>query len=141
MSGPAARPRIRAVADTHAAIWYLFADPRLSPDAYTFMTAVDAGGDLIALSSITFVEVVYLSEKGRIHATTFGGMRGELDRPDPVFVEVVVDVQVAQAMSLIPRREVPDMPDRIIAATALHLQVPVISRDGKIRLSSVPTIW
>lgn len=141
MSGLEARPPIRAVAETHAAIWYLFADPRLSPDAYTFMTAVDAGGDRIALSSITFVEVVYLSEKGRIRATTFSGLRAELDRPDPVFVEVAVDVHVAQAMSLIARSDVPDMPDRIIAATALHLQVPVISRDGKIRLSSVRTIW
>jgi len=33
------------------------------------------------------------------------------------------------------------MPDRIIATTALHLGVPLISRDGRIRLSSVPTIW
>ena len=34
-----------------------------------------------------------------------------------------------------------DMPDRIIAATALTLGVPVISRDSKIQLSSVSTIW
>jgi predicted nucleic acid-binding protein len=33
------------------------------------------------------------------------------------------------------------MPDRIIAATALHLGLPLISRDRKIQLSSVPTIW
>jgi PIN domain nuclease of toxin-antitoxin system len=33
------------------------------------------------------------------------------------------------------------MPDRIIAATALSLGVPVISRDGKIRTSAVETIW
>jgi predicted nucleic acid-binding protein len=29
----------------------------------------------------------------------------------------------------------------IIAATAAHLGGPLISRDGKIRLSAVPTIW
>ena len=39
------------------------------------------------------------------------------------------------------RQDVPDMPDRIIAATALHLGVPLISRDGKIKASAVPTIW
>ena len=33
------------------------------------------------------------------------------------------------------------MPDRIIAATALHLGLPLISRDRKIQLSSVNTIW
>ncbi len=44
-------------------------------------------------------------------------------------------------MMAIPRDQVPDMPDRIIAATAAHLGVPLISRDGKIRASSVTTIW
>jgi len=33
------------------------------------------------------------------------------------------------------------MPDRIVAATAVHFGVPVISRDGRIRASSVQTIW
>ena len=33
------------------------------------------------------------------------------------------------------------MPDRIIAATAIYHDVPFISRDGKIRASSVRTIW
>jgi predicted nucleic acid-binding protein len=32
------------------------------------------------------------------------------------------------------------MPDRIIAATALHLGLPLISRDRKIQLSGVNTI-
>jgi PIN domain nuclease of toxin-antitoxin system len=33
------------------------------------------------------------------------------------------------------------MPDRIVAATALHYGVPVISRDGRIRASNIRTIW
>jgi len=37
--------------------------------------------------------------------------------------------------------QIPDMPDRIIAATAVHLNVPIISRDGKIKLSDLDTIW
>ena len=44
-------------------------------------------------------------------------------------------------MGNIPREDIPDMPDRIIAATALHLGVPLISRDSKIKLSKVKTIW
>jgi len=34
-----------------------------------------------------------------------------------------------------------DFPDRIIVATALHLGLPLISRDRKIQLSDVNTIW
>jgi len=36
---------------------------------------------------------------------------------------------------------VPDLPDRIIAATALHLNVPVISRDSKIQAANLQTVW
>jgi len=43
-------------------------------------------------------------------------------------------------MKQIPREIVPDMPDRIIAATALQLQLPLISCDSKIR-KVLNTIW
>jgi predicted nucleic acid-binding protein len=33
------------------------------------------------------------------------------------------------------------MPDRIIAVTAIHLNLPLVKRDGKIRSSNVKTIW
>jgi len=51
------------------------------------------------------------------------------------------DRSIAQTIRLVDRAQVPDLPDRIIAATAVHLGVPLISRDGKIRSSSVATIW
>lgn len=44
-------------------------------------------------------------------------------------------------MRQVPRDQIPDMPDRIVAATALHFGVPVISRDGRIRASSIQTLW
>jgi PIN domain nuclease of toxin-antitoxin system len=48
---------------------------------------------------------------------------------------------VADAIEFVSRDEVPDFPDRIVAATAAALRVPLISRDGKIRASEVQTIW
>jgi predicted nucleic acid-binding protein len=39
------------------------------------------------------------------------------------------------------REDVPDMPDRIIAATALALDLPLVTRDGKIRAAGIRTIW
>jgi predicted nucleic acid-binding protein len=33
------------------------------------------------------------------------------------------------------------MPDRIIAATALHLGLPLVTRDLRIQASGIPTIW
>lgn len=60
---------------------------------------------------------------------------------DALLAEIPVDSSIAQALRHVSRDQIPDMPDRIIAATALHLGLPLISRDGKIRLSEVETIW
>ena len=130
-----------AVADTHAAIWYLSADPRLSVAAKDAIEAAASHGDQIGLSSITLIEMVYLIEKGRIAAESFSRLAAVLEDPGGLLVEIVPDVRVARTLSLVDSGAVPDMPDRIIAATALHAHVPLITRDGKIRLSGLETIW
>ena len=48
---------------------------------------------------------------------------------------------MAVAVRQIDRVAVPELPDRIIAATALHLGVPLLTRDERIRVSGVPTVW
>ena len=52
-----------------------------------------------------------------------------------------LSISIARALSKVDVQQIPDMPDRIVAATALQLNVPLISRDGKIRLSTIQTIW
>lgn len=44
-------------------------------------------------------------------------------------------------MAAVPRDQVADMPDRIVAATGVYFNVPVISRDGKIRAANLRTLW
>lgn len=130
-----------AVADTHAVIWYLFADERLSATARATIEEAATDGDQTAFSSITLAEIIYLSEKGRIDPATLDRLLTAIDREDAVLIEVPFDRYVAQALRKVERTQVPDLPDRIIAATALHLGLPLISRDRKIQLSGVNTIW
>jgi predicted nucleic acid-binding protein len=52
-----------------------------------------------------------------------------------------LDAAVAEAMPRIPRAIVSDMPDRIIAATALHLGLPLVTRDLRIHSAGIRTIW
>lgn len=132
---------IRAVADTHAVIWYLFNDPRLSRTARIAIEEAAAAGDMVAFSSITLAEIVYLAERGRIHKETLSRLLQAMDAEDAVLLEISFDRSIAQAMLQIPRLEVPDLPDRIIAATAISLSVPVISRDGAIQASRLRTVW
>lgn len=58
-----------------------------------------------------------------------------------MFLEIPVDLNIARTLARLDVAQIPDMPDRIIAATALQLKVPIISRDNKIQLSSLTTIW
>src|SRR5438270_13732921 len=127
---------IAGVAATHAAIWYLFGDPRLSTPAKAFIDQAAANRRTIEISPISLAEVLYLVEKNRLPASAFDDLRSALDNPQHVFKEAPFTRDVVRAMQQVSRDDVPDMPDRIVAATALYLGVPVISRDGKIRASN-----
>ena len=132
---------LRAVADTRAVIWYIFADPRLSATARTTIEQIAIEGNQIGFSSITLAEIVYLSERGRINADTLARLLAAVDSEDALLVEIPFDRNIALTLRQVDRSQIPDLPDRIIAASALYLNVPVISRDRRIQLSSVNTIW
>jgi PIN domain nuclease of toxin-antitoxin system len=125
---------LRAVADTHTVIWYLFADGRLSATARAAIEEAASSGDQIAFSSITLAEIVYLSEKGRIAPATLDRLLIAMDREDAVLIEIPFDRHIALSLRKVERSQVPDLPDRVIAATALHLGLPLISRDRRIRM-------
>jgi len=132
---------IVAIADTHSAIWYLFNDPRLSLAARNAFAQATANGDHVGVSAISLAEIVYLAEKARIPETTFENALEMLRDPETVLTEVPVDSAVVEVMRFIARDQVPDLPDRIVAATGRRYGVPVISRDGKIRTAELRTIW
>ena len=132
---------IIAIADTHAAIWHAFGDDRLSANARALFERARVQGDQVGVSSITFAEIVYLVDKGRISADAFARLAGTMDDPARELREIPFARPVAVMMSAVARRQVSDLPDRMIVATALHLGVPVISRDGRIRAAGIMTIW
>jgi PIN domain nuclease of toxin-antitoxin system len=132
---------IAAIADTHAAIWYLFSDPRLGSAASAFIDATVAAGDHIGVSSISLAEMVYLAEKARIPANALNDLHHAIANPKAVTKHIPLDEDVAMKMTEVPRQDVPDLPDRVIAATALLRGIPVLSRDSRIRSSGIATIW
>ena len=132
---------IAGVSDTHTALWHLFGDPRLSAKAAAFIDKAAAARRKIAVSSISLAELVYLVEKGRLPESAYAELAQALADPEHVLVEAVFTVAIVEAMRKVPRAEVSDLPDRIVAATAVHFGVPVISRDRLIRVASLETIW
>ena len=111
----------------------------LTPTGWRF--TFGESGSPIVVPSVCLVELTYLIEKGRIPPGTRQILIDVLDGPDDPYVLKPLDRSVADALQTVPRSEVPDLPDRIIAATALALRLPRVGRDHKIRASQVQTIW
>jgi PIN domain nuclease of toxin-antitoxin system len=129
------------VADTHALIWYLEDSSRLGVAARSAFNACDQGEADIYIPTICLVEIIYLQEKRRIPADLLTQLEDELQAGNTGLIICDLTIEVAKTMKRIPRSAVPDMPDRIIAATALHLGFSLLSRDRKIQLANLDTIW
>ena len=101
-----------------------------------------ANGDAVILSAISIVEIIYLIDKGKLSQQTLNRLVQYLKLPNSSFVSQDLTEEIAQTLAQIPRSTVPDMPDRIIAATALHLNLSLVTKDSKIRaLPNIQTIW
>jgi PIN domain nuclease of toxin-antitoxin system len=129
------------MADTHAVVWYLEASPRLSPTALTAIRTAIQAGDLVYVSAVSLVEIAYLVEKGRLAADTFDRIVRVLQHQGSGLMPIAFDLAMADTMRQIPVATISDMPDRMIAATASHLNVPLVTADQRIRSSPLATIW
>lgn len=79
-------------------------------------------------------------EKGRIDASSLAKVLDLLDIVDGSYSVAALDYHTAKALQQVPRSAVPDMPDRIIAATALQHDLPLITKDEAIQKSAIVTI-
>jgi PIN domain nuclease of toxin-antitoxin system len=89
---------LRAVADTHAVIWYIFANSRLSLTAKEFIEATAMAGDQVGFSSIALAEIVYPTERGRIRGGTLDRLLNAIDQDRAVLLEIPFDRYIAEAL-------------------------------------------
>ncbi|WP_437928801.1 type II toxin-antitoxin system VapC family toxin [Sorangium sp. So ce291] len=131
---------VQVLADTHALLWFLFDEKRLSSSGRAALEGALEAGFPILVSAISIIEIVYLEEKHRIRAGAAERIRAACQAEEPSIEVVPIDARIAFGVDRVARADVPDMPDRIIAATAVSLGVPLVTRDGKIGASGVQTI-
>lgn len=130
------------IADTHTIIWYLNQSKRLSKTAEAALNTAVVGGNSIYVSAISVVEITYLVERYRLPEEALTLLIDAFSDRETALEIVPLNLAVARTIRQIPRDVVPDMPDRIIAATALYLNLPLVTRDLQIqRLTEIQTIW
>ena len=129
------------VADTQAVVWYLMDTSRLTSAALEALRGAVGSGSSIYVASITLVEMRYLIEKGKLPTGLFEQVVAALEGEGAPFELAVLDLEVARALEGVKLELVPDMPDRIVTATAVALGVPLVSSDREIRASGHHVIW
>jgi len=130
------------VTDTHTLIWYMTDDPNLSIKAKRIFKKVDNIQEHVFIPCIVFFELLYLIEKKKI-GVDFDSFLAMVSSSNNYMIEPMC-LPIIEKSRKIPREMVADPWDRLIAATSMHLNFPLISRDEtlkELRLEGLEVIW
>ena len=127
------------VTDTHCLVWYMTDNPRLSSTARSIFQKVDDGQEQIFIPCIVFFELLYIIERKRIPANL--DMFIELAAVSENYKVEPLCLPIIEKAGKIPRAKIADPWDRLIAATSLHLDFPLITHDESLRQVGLKIAW
>ena len=111
---------------------------RLSEKVKLIFDSVEFGNTIVYVPGIVFAEILYLSEKQRIR-TSIDEVEDYL-KEHPNYKEYSLNFAVIQSTAEIT--DIPELHDRLIAATARQLDLELITNDSVIQASAfVKTVW
>ena len=124
--------------DTHAVIWLLVAPEKLSGPARERILRARQDGEQIGFSPVSLYEITYAvqRERLRLHIPLqdfVTAIRAQLDL-------VPLSAEIAVCAGELPEPFDGDPMDRILAATAMIQDCPLISSDTKIRKAELCTV-
>lgn len=130
------------VLDTHALVWWVSNDDRLSENAAEAINSALSAGQNLLISSISAWEIAMLIQKGRLVLT----MDVEEWLQQVAEIEgirfVPVDNSISVKSTALPGEFHKDTADRMIVATARHFSASLITADEKIQAyAHVKTLW
>ena len=130
------------VTDTHALVWYMVNDPKLSQEAKNIFQKVDNMQEYVFIPCIVFFELLYLTEKKKVVAD-FDRFLAMVSASKNYKIEPLC-LPIIEKSRRIPREMVADPWDRLIIATSIHLKFPLITRDESlrnVRETGLEVIW
>ena len=127
------------VTDTHSLVWYMTNDSKLSSKAKGIFQKVDNIQEYIFIPCIIFFELLYLIEKRKI-AADFDRFLAMVSSSKNYKIEPLC-LPIIEKSRKIPRERIADPWDRLIAATSVHLNLPLITRDESLRKIGLEIVW
>jgi len=118
------------VTDTQALVKFMMGKKVINDKAHQAFLAADKGECTIIIPAVVLMEVLYLFEKNRIEVSllhTEDLLKGQNYQFEPLSLEIL---KTASEID-----DIPELHDRLIAATARYLDIPIITNDPLIRKS------
>ena len=126
--------------DTHVVIWLAQYQQRISSRARDAITNTREGGQGLAVSSMTLLELAQLASQKRIQLTP--NLEAFLREVERRFAVLPVTGRICAQAFEFPVNYPKDPADRVIGATAVIEGLNLVTADQAIRQSkAVPTIW
>ena len=130
------------VTDTHCIVWHLTGSRKLSRKARRVFQAADDGHARVLVPTIVLVEAAMIAERRRMADELVDWLYGLREGGSGNYQLVPLDERVVHHFRVFGPAAVPEMADRIIAATALALGFPLLSADPIIAESPlVKVVW
>jgi predicted nucleic acid-binding protein len=118
------------VTDTQALVKFMMGKKVINDAAHQTFLSADKGEAVIIIPAIVLMEVMYLFEKNRIEIgilQTEDLMESQNYQFEPLSLEILKTASQIH--------DIPELHDRLIAATAMHLDLPLIINDPVISKS------
>jgi PIN domain nuclease of toxin-antitoxin system len=126
--------------DTHVVIWLAQDYKRISPTAQSKIEEARRKDRGLAISDITLLEIARLGSHGQINLIP--DAETVLALVERRFIVLPITANIALQAYELPANYPNDPVDRIIGATALVEDIPLLTADREIRKSrAVPTVW
>jgi len=119
------------VADTQALVKFMMGKKVINEASHQAFMSADQGKAIIIIPAIVLMEVLYLFEKNRISVDiiqTEELFKSKNYQFEPLSLEIL---KTASEIT-----DIPELHDRLIAATARYLDMPLITNDPEIKNSN-----
>lgn len=116
------------VTDTQALVKFMMGKKVINEQSHKAYQAADKGDATIIIPAIVLMEMLYLFEKNRINV---GLLQTEELFKSRNYQFEPLSFDIIKSASTIT--DIPELHDRLIAATAKYLELPLISNDPEIR--------
>ena len=125
------------LADTVALIRHLSQTGKIGKEAKQILKAADRGENLIYISIISMVEIMYLTEGNKI-PVDFNKIKKKIFEADNYQI-LDLTMEIVETARGVKNLE---LHDRLIVATGKHLNIPILTSDEAILKSgSLAVIW